>query len=72
MCDICLIYLDTQFIFLISHHESIIEEILCDHAAREGNISTFKRGACKTYFGDFIAQLFNIKDRVTHFTDVFC
>ena len=72
MCDIFLIDLDMQFIVLISHHESIIEEILGDHAAREGNISAFKRGACKTYFGDFISQLFNIKDRVTHFTDVVC
>ena len=72
MCDVSLVDLDTRFLVHISHHVSIIEEILSDQAAREGNILTFENSACQTQVSDFAAQFANRQHWVTFFTDVSC
>ena len=70
MRDVSLIDLDTQFIVHISHHVSIIEEILSDQAAREGNILTFENSASQTQVADFASQFANRQHWVTIFPDV--
>ena len=72
MCDIFLIDIDSQFIVLVSHDVSIIEEILGNQSAREGNVSTFERGACQTFIADFASQFTNRKYWVTIFSDICC
>lgn len=72
MCDVSFVDLDTRFIVHISHHVSIIEEILSDQAAREGNILTFENSASQTQVTDFAAQFTNRQHWVAVLTDVGC